>query len=149
MAGRDFPIRLDLVKLGLPERTIQVLEKAALIVSTIERVTGTETSLDTVNGQIDTLNDAVEDANLSLTSLDTRLDAIETLQPFVRQDQTSAWSAATGTEARTAYAAYGGQTVSNPPTQAEVQAIDDAVKTLGQHLAALINDLRSNGTIHE
>jgi hypothetical protein len=147
MAGRDFPIRLDLAKLGIPERTIKVLEKAALIVSTIERVTGTETSLETVNGQIDTLNEAVEDANLSLTTLDGRLDAIEALEPFVRQDQTAVWSAATGTEARTALAAYAGQTVSNPPTQAEMQTLDDAVKAIGQHVVALINDLRSNGSL--
>jgi hypothetical protein len=67
----------------------------------------------------------------------------------VRQDQTSAWSAATGTEARTALASYAGQTVSNPPTQAQVQTLDDAVKALSQHVVALINDLRSNGAIHE
>lgn len=126
---------------------IETLKKAALIVDAIERLTGTETSLDTVTTQIDTINESIEDANLSLTSLDTRIDAIEALQPFVRQDQGAAWTAATGTEARTALAAYAGQTVSNPPTQAEVQAIDDAVKALGQHVVALINDLRGNGAL--
>ena len=29
--SRDFPIRIDLAKLGIPERTIRVLEKAALL----------------------------------------------------------------------------------------------------------------------
>ena len=51
------------------------------------------------------------------------------------------WSNATGTAARTALASYAGQTVSNPPTQAEVQQIDDAVKAISQHLVALLNDL--------
>lgn len=132
---------------GFSAPMIETLKKAALIVDAIERLTGTETSLDTVNTQIDTLNESIEDANLSLTSLDTRIDAIEALQPFVRQDQGTAWTAATGTEARTALAAYAGQTVSNPPTQAEVQAIDDAVKAISQHVVALINDLRGNGAL--
>lgn len=35
------------------------------------------------------------------------------------------------------YAGYAGQTVSNPPTQAEVQALDDAVKTLADAFVAL------------
>jgi precorrin-6B methylase 1 len=82
----DFPIRMDLVKLGLPERTIRVLEKAALIVDTIERVTGTETSLDTVNDQLETIDEALEDANLSLESLDDRLDEQEAGNgPYVKK----------------------------------------------------------------
>lgn len=81
--GKDFPIRIDLMRMGIPERTIRVLEKAALIVETIERVTGTETSLDTVNGQIDTINESIEDANLSLTSLDGRLDTLEADAPYL------------------------------------------------------------------
>lgn len=84
--GKDFPIRIDLAKIGLPERAIRVLEKAALIVETIERVTGTETSLDTVSGQIDTINEAIEDAELSLTSLDARLDDQENGNgPYVKK----------------------------------------------------------------
>lgn len=145
--GRDFAIRGDLARIGVPERTIRVLEKAALIVDTIERVTGTETSIETVNDQIDTLQEEQEDQNLSLTSLDSRIDAFEVLAPFVRQDQTTAWVDATGTLSRATFAAYAGQTVSNPPTQAEVQAIDDHVKVLSQRLAALINDLRSIGAL--
>lgn len=144
---RDFPIRLDLVKMGVPERTIRVLEKAALIVDTIERVSGTETSITTVTDQITGITEDIEDANLSLTSLDGRLDSIEALQPFVRQDQTTAWADATGTVSRATFAAYAGQTVSNPPTQAEVQAIDDHLKLLSQRVAGLVNDLRSIGAL--
>lgn len=66
---------------------------------------------------------------------------------YVRQDIGLAWTAATGTASRTALAAYAGQIVSNPPTQAQVQAIDDAVKAQGQALVALINDLRANGAL--
>ena len=51
------------------------------------------------------------------------------------------WATATGTATRTTYATYAGQTVSNPPTQTEVQNIDDHVKILSQRLKALIDDL--------
>ena len=51
------------------------------------------------------------------------------------------WGSPSGTLSRTAYAAYPGQTISNPPTQAEVQTLDDAVKALSQHFAAVITDL--------
>lgn len=87
MAGETPFVRQDLSRLGIPERTIRILEKAALIVSTIERVTGTETSLDTVNGQIDAISEDIEDANLSLTSLDARVDTLEVFEadgPYVK-----------------------------------------------------------------
>ena len=48
---------------------------------------------------------------------------------------------------RTALASYAGQTVSNPPTQAEVQAIDDAVRDMSQRVVALINDMKANGVL--
>ena len=50
------------------------------------------------------------------------------------------WANPTGTLARGAYAAYAGQTISNPPTQAEVQTLDDAVKLMSQTLAAWLTD---------
>jgi hypothetical protein len=74
------------------------------------------------------------------TSIPTRADADAR---YVRQDQTGAWANPSGTLTRTTFAAYAGQTVSNPPTQAEVQAIDDHVKVLSERLAALITDLRT------
>lgn len=58
------------------------------------------------------------------------------------------WGAASGTLSRAAYAAYAGQTVSNPPTQAEVQALDNAVKLLSQTVAALITDLTTQKIIN-
>jgi hypothetical protein len=53
----------------------------------------------------------------------------------------SGWGTPSGTLARTTFAAYAGQTVSNPPTQAEVQAIDDALVIVSRRLAALITDI--------
>jgi hypothetical protein len=79
--------------------------------------------------------------------LDGRLDAYDALAPFVRQDQGATWTAATGTASRAALASYAGQTVSAAPTQAEVQAIDDAVKAISQALVALITDCKANGVL--
>lgn len=78
------------------------------------------------------------------SSVPTRADADAR---YVLQDVGPAWTAATGTAARTAYASYAGQTVSNPPTQAQVQAIDDAVKVISQALVGLITDLKANGCL--
>lgn len=51
------------------------------------------------------------------------------------------WGTPSGTLARTTFASYAGQTISNPPTQAEVQALDDAVVIVSRRLAALVTDL--------
>lgn len=57
------------------------------------------------------------------------------------------WADATGTVDRTSLSTYAGQTVSNPPTQSEVQAIDDHLKKVSQVLGALINDLTTSGLL--
>jgi hypothetical protein len=57
------------------------------------------------------------------------------------------WGAPTGTATRTTYSTFAGQTISNPPTQLQVQNIDDHVKILSQRLKALIDDLISHGLI--
>lgn len=72
-------------------------------------------------------------AAVSLSSLDARIDAYDALSPFVRADQAAA----------PAYTAYAGQTVSNPPTQAQVQALDDAVKALSAVVVTLIARLQT------
>lgn len=145
--ARDFHIRLDLQQLGLPERTIRVLEKAALLVQLIEDQAALTSEVEAIDVAVDALAEENEDQNLSLASLDTRIDAFEVLAPFVRQDQTSAWADATGTLTRTTFASFAGQTITNPPTQAEVEAIDDHLKVISERLAALINDLRGNGAL--
>jgi len=54
---------------------------------------------------------------------------------YVRQGQTS----------QPSYSSYGGQTISNPPTQAQVQATDDAVKAASAAIASIISKLHSIG----
>lgn len=66
---------------------------------------------------------------------------------YVLRSQTVAWADPTGTLTRTTFTTYAGQVVSNPPTQAEVQAIDDHVKALSERLATLVTDLRAAGVL--
>lgn len=71
---------------GFSPPMIDTLRKASLIVDAIERLTGTETSLDTVNEQIGTVNELIEDANLTLETLDARLDDQEAGNgPYVKK----------------------------------------------------------------
>lgn len=85
---RDFPIRVDLAKIGLPERTIRVLEKVTLLIQALEDINSNQSGINDLNDATDALNEAIEDANLSLTSLDARVDTLEAFQaagPYVNE----------------------------------------------------------------
>lgn len=84
--ARDFFIRPDLQKIGLPERTIRVLEKVSLLIEALERITANENAITDVNDATDALNEAIEDANLTLEALDERLDDQENGNgPYVKK----------------------------------------------------------------
>lgn len=53
------------------------------------------------------------------------------------------WTLPTGTVDRSTFATYTAPTISNPPTQAEVQAIANHVQVLSRHLMALLTDLHA------
>jgi hypothetical protein len=53
----------------------------------------------------------------------------------------------TGTLARAIFATYTAATISNPPTQAEVQAVANALQDASRTLAALITDMKANGNL--
>lgn len=63
------------------------------------------------------------------------------LDTFVSEANVQTYGLPTSTLARTTFATYAGQAISNPPTQAEVQALDNAVVIVSQRLGALITDL--------
>lgn len=65
------------------------------------------------------------------------------ISTFLSNSNTQVYGNPSGTLARTTFASYAGQNISNPPTEAEVQALDDAVVIVSQRLAALITDLRA------
>lgn len=83
---------------------------------------------------------------LTTTAAGTPTSALKTL--FLSNFNTSVYGAPSGTLARTTFATYAGQNVSNPPTEAEVQAIDDALVIVSQRLGALITDLRNTSKPH-
>lgn len=53
----------------------------------------------------------------------------------------------TGTLARAIFATYTAATISNPPTQTEVQAIANALQAVSRTLAALVTDMKANGNL--
>lgn len=65
----------------------------------------------------------------------------------VRADQGPAWVAATGAASRASFATYAAPAISNPPTQAEVQAIANALQTLSQRMKAIIDDTIANNVL--
>lgn len=132
---------------GFSQPMINTLRKVADFVDAFERLAAAEGEIAATNTAVDALQESQEDAALSLASLDSRVDAFELLAPFVRQDQTSAWADATGTLERTTFATYTAAVISNPPTQAEVQAVANALQNVSRRLAGVINDLRANGAL--
>lgn len=63
------------------------------------------------------------------------------INEFLSTDNVQTYGLPSGTLARTTFATYAGQNISNPPTEAEVQAIDDALVIVSRRLGALITDL--------
>lgn len=93
------------------------------------------------SGAQSTADDALFDANAALALAD---DALEAVAGKVTKSAGPAWAAPTGPASRAALAGYAAPAISNPPTQAEVQSLADAVAALSAALVAAITDLRSN-----
>lgn len=84
--ARDFHIRKDLQAIGLPERTIRVLEKVTLLIEALEQIDANAGAITDVETATDALNEAIEDANLTLAALDERLDEQENGNgPYVKK----------------------------------------------------------------
>lgn len=147
MAAKLFLDEQGLRRIGFSEPNIATLRKLVSFVDAQEALSQAQTDIVTNASSIAELaaNDTALDGRLDAAEtditnlqtadglLDNRIDAYDLLAPFVRQDQAAA----------PAYTPYAGQTVSNPPTQAEMQALDDAVKAQGVFLAALVTALQT------
>lgn len=91
---------------------------------------------------------AADTANASASDAQTRADdAYDLAATKVTKGAGAAWAAPSGTAARTSLAAYVAPVVSNPPTQAEMQALADAVQAISRAVVALVTDLRANEAI--
>lgn len=134
-------------KVGFSEPMIRTLKRIAEFVDAIDRLATVEEQNAAQQEAVDALQEANEDQNLTLTSLDTRIDHFELLEPFVRQDQGPAWTAPAATASRAALPAYSAAAISNPPTQAEVQAIATQLAAVTGAAAGVITDGQSNGSL--
>lgn len=65
----------------------------------------------------------------------------------IKVSPAGAFDVPTGTQNRAAYPTYTSPAISNPPTQAEVQAISDGLQAVSRTLAALISDMKGNGNL--
>ena len=86
-------------------------------------------------------------ANAAQATADSKLDQATADGLYVSQGAPATWGTPTGVFDRTTFVAYIAPTISNPPTQAEVQGVANALQSHSQHLAALISDLRGNNTL--
>lgn len=64
---------------------------------------------------------------------------------YVAKDTVTDWTAWTGTADRATHATYTAATISNPPTQAEVQAIANAVQNVSRGFKAKLDDDIASG----
>lgn len=62
---------------------------------------------------------------------------------YIRSGLMTGWASATGTASRAAFATYTAPTISNPPTQAQVQAMATHIQVLSRTLKAIIDDLKT------
>lgn len=107
-----------------------------------------DTKADAAQGAADAAAGTASAAATAAVAAQNRADDAYDLAATKADKSTGAsWAAPSGTEARTGISAYSAPTISNPPTQAEVQAIADAVQTLSRAVVALITDLRATGAI--
>lgn len=75
-----------------------------------------------------------------------RVEELET-NAVPKDTGTTDWTAWTGTADRATHATYTAATISNPPTQAQVQAIANAVQNNSRGMKGLTDDLLANGAI--
>lgn len=111
----------ELRDLGLSEPMIATFRKLTEFVQAQQDLAEARTDID---AQADSIADLVAND----TALDARIDAYDALAPFVRQNQA----------ARPAHTPFAGVTASNPPTQAEVQAVSDALVSQSTTIAGLL-----------
>lgn len=133
MAERLYLDESNLRDMGWNEPNIRLLRKITEFIDTQTRLGTAEAAIVTQGTAIDAANTDIATANTAINALDGRIDAYDALAPFVRQDQAAA----------PAFTPYAGQTVSNPPTQAETQAIDNAAVALGVAVDALKTALQT------
>lgn len=114
-----------------------------------DRTASVEVRLTQAEDDIDALDVAKADKSVTITA-GNGLTGDHNLSSGFTIDavQNTGWTTGTGTENKGAYATYTAPTISNPPTQIEVQALADALQAATRRILALEAALRSNGAIN-
>lgn len=115
----------------------------------VDDVAGLADELDTIvtdlNGVLETLDEDLalkaDEANPQFTGV-IRIAGTQVVRARI-----TGWEAPTGTAERDTFSTFTAATISNPPTQSQVQTIANHVQLLSRHVAALIADMRSHGLI--
>lgn len=115
--ARLFLDERNLRESGVSEQNIRTMRVLTAFVEEQQALEAAQAAIATQGDAIDAANTSITAANDAINSLDGRVDTLEAAGPYVEQDQAAA-------------PAFTGQTITNPPTQAEVQAIDDALALL-------------------
>lgn len=138
MAEKLFMSPQELRAAGFSEPMVRTFRKLAEFVDTQTQIADAQAELETAQTELATQGDAIDDANTdiaaanaAINALDVRIDAYDVLAPFVRQDQA----------ARPSHTPFAGVTASNPPTQAEVQAVSDGLVSQSTTIATLLTRL--------
>jgi hypothetical protein len=126
--GRLYLDERKLREIGLDEPMIRTLRKLTEFVEAQEALEAAQADIADQGDAIDDANTDILANNAAINALDTRIDAYDALAPFVRQNQA----------ARPAHTPFAGVTASNPPTQAEVQSISDALASQSTTIAGLL-----------
>lgn len=129
--GRLYLDERRLREIGFDEPMIRTLRKLTEFVEAQEAIEAAEAELASQGDAIDDANTDIAAANAAINTLDGRIDAYDALAPFVRQNQA----------ANPAHTPFAGVTASNPPTQAEVQSISDALVSQSATMATLLTRL--------
>lgn len=96
------------------------------------------------SGSFDSRNGWVNDGQTALASKELDIARGSASEKVIGAAHTG-WDVPTGTFDRTTFSPYAAATISNPPTQAEVQAIATNLQTAMRRLAPLISDLHASG----
>jgi len=139
--GRPTPLFLRYFNdvLGQLENTINgvIDAQAAAEEAQAQALTALEQALDALTEAVA----ATSAAQAAQTTADGKLSVAQANDLYVLQDATPTWSAPSGSVDRGAFTSYTAPTISAAPTQAEVQAVADAVQVASRHLAGLVGDL--------
>lgn len=132
----------------LNQNNMNIKAAFAAIVANIESTATAQAAADAAqDSAISAIADAAAASANAAAAQSDATDALGIAGTAVQQDLGPAWTAPTGTASRVSFATYTAPVISASPTQAEVQAVANAVQALSRALKAVVDDLTANGAL--